>query len=197
MVPYTSNLEIRDRAYGRDELNFQEFEECRFVGCDFSAGHFMGVTFVDCTFEGCRFSGAGLNHTAFRTVHFIGCAMTGLNFAMADKLIFEIHFKDCVLDFSKFYGLRMNAATFTGCSLIAVDFMAADLENVLFDGCDLYRAEFDKANATRCDFRTSRHYTIVPERTKLKKAIISRDGLGGLVKGYGVEVVDASGFSIT
>ncbi|WP_264557981.1 pentapeptide repeat-containing protein [Flavobacterium sp. N1718] len=109
---------------------------------------------------------------------------------MSDKLIFEVHFTDCILDFAKFYGLRMNAATFTRCSLVAVDFMACDLQNVVFDQCDLYRAEFEKADARRCDFSSSRNYTLHPGRTKVQRALFSRNGLAGLVSGFGVQVVE-------
>jgi hypothetical protein len=51
--------------------------------------------------------------------------MTEVNFAMCDKFIFEVHFKGVVLDFSKFYTLKMKGTTFTDSSLVAVDFMGA------------------------------------------------------------------------
>lgn len=189
MTTYISGKHFTDIFYKRDDLNLKEFEECTFTGCNFSETNSIGLAFIDCTFTDCLFTGAQLNHTAYRTVHFIGCELLDVNFAMSDKLIFEVHFKECTLDFSKFYGLKMNAATFTSCSLIAVDFMACNLVNVLFDDCDLRRAEFDQADAGKCDFRTARHYTIHPEKTKLKKAVFAREGLGGLVGAFGVEVV--------
>ncbi len=73
--------------------------------------------------------------------------MQDINFSMCDKLIFEIAFSRCNLDFSKFYTLKLKETQFKNCSLIAVDFMATDLSVVVFEHCDLYRAEFDKANA--------------------------------------------------
>jgi uncharacterized protein YjbI with pentapeptide repeats len=100
---------------------------------------------------------------------------------MCDKLIFDISFDTCQLDFSKFYALKMKQTLFKNCSLIAVDFMGADLTDVMFDRCDLYKSEFDKAIANKADFRTSYNYTIDPEKTKLKKAIFSLEGLKGLL----------------
>jgi uncharacterized protein YjbI with pentapeptide repeats len=100
---------------------------------------------------------------------------------MCDKLIFEIHFKECILDFSKFYTLKIKGTTFVDCSIIAVDFMSTDLTEVVFDKCDLYRSEFGKANANKANFKTSYNYTIDPTKTKIKKAIFSIDGLKGLL----------------
>jgi uncharacterized protein YjbI with pentapeptide repeats len=107
---------------------------------------------------------------------------------MTDKLIFEIHFENCILDFSKFYALKLKSITFTNCSLIAVDFMATDLTGAQFINCDLYRAEFEKANASKVDFRTSYNFTIDPAKTKLKKAQFALEGVKGLLYKHGVIV---------
>jgi uncharacterized protein YjbI with pentapeptide repeats len=107
---------------------------------------------------------------------------------MIDKFIFEIHFKDCILDFSKFYALKLKGTTFTNTSLVAVDFMAADLSEVEFENCDLYRSEFDKANVSKTNFKTSYNYTINPESTKIKKAIFSLEGVKGLLYKYDIIV---------
>jgi uncharacterized protein YjbI with pentapeptide repeats len=107
--------------------------------------------------------------------------MEEVNFAMCDKLIFEVHFKECVLDFSKFYTLKIKGTTFTDCSIIAVDFMSTDLTEVVFDNCDLYRSEFGKANANKANFKTSYNYTIDPTKTKLKKAVFSLKEVKGLL----------------
>jgi uncharacterized protein YjbI with pentapeptide repeats len=59
--------------------------------------------------------------------------------------------------------------------------METDLSEVVFENCDLYRSEFDKAIAIKTNFKTSYNYTINPERTKIRKAIFSIDGLKGLL----------------
>ena len=181
MTEYFAEIEYESVSYGTDEANFKEFEGCTFNNCDFSACTFLAVTFIDCTFNNCIFSGARINYVAFRTVNFNHCQIQEVNFAMCDKLIFEIHFNGCVLDFSKFYTLKIKGTTFTNCSMVAVDFMSTDLTGVLFDNCDLYRSEFSKAIADKADFRTSRNYTIDPEKTKIRKAIFSKDGIKGLL----------------
>jgi uncharacterized protein YjbI with pentapeptide repeats len=181
MPEYFLDIEYNNITYGEQEVNLKEFECCTFNNCDFSECLFVAVTFIDCTFNDCLFSGAKINYVAFRTVFFNHCKMEDVNFAMCDKLIFEIHFNDCVLDFSKFYTLKMKGTSFIDCSIIAVDFMGTDLTEVIFDNCDLYRSEFAKAIANKTNFKTSYNYTIDPTKTKIKKAVFSLDGLKGLL----------------
>ena len=100
---------------------------------------------------------------------------------MCDRLLFEVTFDHCRLDFSKFYTLPLHAAQFTNCSLLAVDFMKANLQGVLFDNCDLHRAEFEGAQAQKANFYSSENYSINPAKTNLTKAIFSAEKLGGLV----------------
>lgn len=188
MLSYNLDKHYADSIYRDDEVNFKEFETCTFTNCDFSSCNFVAVTFIDCHFHHCNFNGAKINHVAFRTVYFNSCQIKDVNFAMCDKFIFEIHFKKSVLDFSKFYTLKMKGTTFCDSSLIAVDFMSTDITNVLFDQCDLYRAEFDKAIANKADFRTSHNYSIDPSRTKIKKAQFALKGVKGLLTKYDIVV---------
>jgi uncharacterized protein YjbI with pentapeptide repeats len=121
-------------------------------------------------------------------VTFNHCEIKEVNFAMCNKLIFEVHFNNCILDFSKFYTLKIKGTPFINCSLIAVDFMASDLTDVVFENCDLYRTEFTKAIANNANFKTSYNYTIDPTKTKLKKAIFGFEGLKGLLFKYDIVV---------
>jgi uncharacterized protein YjbI with pentapeptide repeats len=188
MSEYNLDLQYNDITYGENEVNFKEFESCTFTNCDFSQCNFIAVAFIDCQFNSCNFTSSNINHVALRTVFFNKCKMTEVNFAMCDKFIFEVHFKECILDFSKFYTLKMKGTTFTDSSLVAVDFMSTNLTAVLFSNCDLYRSEFEKAIADKADFRTSYNYSIDPTKTKLKKAQFSIDGLKGLLTKYDIIV---------
>lgn len=181
MPDYFLDIEYNNITLDEKGLNLKEFECCTFNICDFSHCNFIGVIFIDCTFNDCIFSGAKINHVALRTVYFNRCKIVDVNFAMCDKLIFEIHFKESTLDFSKFYTLKIKGTTFVDCSLIAVDFMSTDLTEVVFDNCDLYRSEFSKANASKANFKTSYNYTIDPTKTKVKKGIFSLNGVKGLL----------------
>jgi uncharacterized protein YjbI with pentapeptide repeats len=181
MPEYFLDIEYNNIIYSEEEVNFKEFECCTFTNCNFSQCIFLAVTFIDCTFNDCTFSKAKINYVAFRTVTFNRCEIKEVNFAMCDKLIFEIAFTDCILDFSKFYTLKIKGTSFTNCSLIAVDFMSTDLTEVIFENCDLYRSEFAKAIANKANFKTSYNYTIDPKVTKLKKAVFAFEGLKGLL----------------
>lgn len=190
MTPYLFQKEFTNQTFDDDWLKLKEFEKCIFKNCHFSQVNFIGVTFVDCVFQNCHFDQAKINHTAWRTVEFTECSMIDVNFAMSDKLIFEIRFFHCRLDFSKFYALKLRDTVFEKCSLISVDFMQTDLSKTLFDDCDLYQAEFEQAQLYQADFRSSRNYSINPEKTKLKGAYFSLPEAKGLLKKYDIVIVD-------
>lgn len=188
MPEYFFDQHYNNILYGLESLNLKEFESCTFTNCNFSECNFIGVIFIHCEFNNCIFDNAKINHTAFRTVHFNHCQIKEVNFAMSDKLIFEMHFNHCVLDFSKFYALKLKGITFNNSSLIAVDFMATNLTGSQFYNCDLYRSEFEKAIANKVDFSTSYNYTIDPTKTQLKKAKFALEGLKGLLYKHGIIV---------
>lgn len=188
MPEYFFDLEYNNLIYDVEDVNFKEFESCTFNHCTFSACNFIDVTFIDCVFNDCIFNEAKVNHVALRSVTFNRCQIKEVNFAMCNKIIFEVRFNNCILDFSKFYSLKIKETPFINCSLIAVDFMATDLTGVLFDNCDLYRAEFAKAIANKANFKTSYNYTIDPTQTKIKKAVFSLNEVKGLLFKHELEI---------
>jgi len=99
-----------------------------------------------------------------------------------------MHFHHCVLDFSKFYTLKIKRIAFTDCSMIAVDFMKADLTEAIFDRCDLYKAVFSKTVLEKADFRTSVNFSIDPEQNKIKRALFSHQNVKGLLDKYEIVV---------
>lgn len=181
MATYFDGQKYAGIRYGQDGVNFTEFENCEFERCDFGACTFLAVTFIDCVFTDCNFVGTKINYVALRTAHFIGCNFTDVNFAMCDKLIFDVQFTRCILDYAKFYTLKIKGTAFTNCSMVAVDLMAANITGARFDGCDLHRAVFDKTIANKADFSHASHYVIDPQRNKIAKALFAKDGLKGLL----------------
>jgi uncharacterized protein YjbI with pentapeptide repeats len=107
---------------------------------------------------------------------------------MTDQVIYEFHFKDCLLDYSQFYKLKLRQIQFIHCSMIATDFMETDLSGALFDSCNLRRAVFSNTNLEKADFYTSYEYRIDPEKNKMKKAIFSTQGLHGLLEKYALVI---------
>ena len=107
---------------------------------------------------------------------------------MTDQVIYDFGFKDCLLDYAKFYKLKLKKMQFINCSMISVDFMNSDLTEAVFDNCNLRRAVFIDTIANKADFTTSYDYTIDPEKNKIKKAQFSLEGLKGLLEKYDIVI---------
>ncbi len=181
---YIHDQEFKEIIFEEKTIVYKEFENCVFRNCDFRKCNFQSVIFIDCTFFDCNFQDTKINYVSLRNVFFNKCNFTSVNFAMTDQVIYEFHFKNCLLDYAKFYALKLKKMQFINCSMIAVDFMASDLTEVLFDNCNLRRAVFIDTIANKTNFETSYDYSIDPEKNKLKKAIFSVDGLKGLLEKY-------------
>jgi uncharacterized protein YjbI with pentapeptide repeats len=181
---YIQEVNINDKIFTEEDIKYKEFENCTFTNCDFRTCTFQGVYFIDCVFVECNFNDTKVNYVSLRGVEFKKCDFTNVNFAMTDQLIYDFNFTNCLLDYAKFYKLKMKKMRFTGCSLVAADFMETDLTEAIFDNCDLRRTVFIKTIANKTDFSTSYNYTIDPEQNKLKKAQFSADGLKGLLEKY-------------
>jgi uncharacterized protein YjbI with pentapeptide repeats len=93
-----------------------------------------------------------------------------------------------LLDYAKFYALKLKKMTFLNCSLVSADFMKSNLTEALFDNCNLRLTVFSETIANKADFSTSYNYTIDPEKNKIKKAKFSLDGLVGLLAKYDIVV---------
>jgi uncharacterized protein YjbI with pentapeptide repeats len=189
----SANYIIDQKFYGKhftnEDIMYKDFERCYFTDCDFSQCNYTGSAFIDCNFTGCNFKEAKVNYAGLRTVFFDGCDFTGVNFSMVDPLFFSVEFKNCKLDYTKFYTLKVKGTIFTNCSIIAADFMGTDLTEVLFDNCNLHKSVFHDSVANKADFTTSYNFSIDPERNKLRRARFSQDGLKGLLEKYEIVVV--------
>ncbi|WP_297507111.1 pentapeptide repeat-containing protein [Flavobacterium sp.] len=187
---YIYDQNFTGKVLSQADIQDTEFENCTFIDCDFTTCFFRNVTFVGCNFLHCNFKAAPINHTSFRGVWFTSCNLTSVNFAMTDQVIYEFHFKDCLLDYSQFYKLKLKNIQFIHCSMIAVDFMTTDLSGALFDACNLRRTVFSDTNLEKADFYTSYDYSIDPEKNKIKKARFSLFGLKGLLEKYELNIID-------
>lgn len=165
-----------------------EYECCSFVACNFSNANLGGIVFAECNFVDCNFSMAKLNKTAFKDCTFNNCKMLGLHFQDCNDFLFEVKFENCVLNLSSFYKLKMKKVPFVNCSLQEVDFSECDLTSAIFDSCDLAGAIFDHTILEKVDFRTAFHYSLDPEKNKLKKAKFSAAGIEGLLVKYDIEI---------
>lgn len=185
---YLIDQEIKNTIYSHPDIMYKDFERCTFKNCDFTQCDFTGVAFTDCIFISCNFNEAKINYVSLRDASFTDCNFSNVNFSMVDSLLFGVEFKDCILDYAKFYTLKIKGIIFSNCSLTAVDFMSTDLTGVIFDNCNLHKAVFVDAVANKADFTTSYNFSIDPERNQLKKAMFSEAGLKGLLDKYDIIV---------
>ena len=187
------------RAYKEDELFEKkdysafplpvgDYDNCTFVGCNFSGSDLSESRFSECTFKGCNLATAKLTKSAFQDTTFTECKLTGLHFEDCSEFLFSPTFDHCVLQFSSFAERKLKKITFRHCNLQEVDFTGADLTGALFDHCDLTRAHFEHSVLEKADFRTAFNYSIDPELNKLKKARFSTSGLSGLLDKYDLDI---------
>ena len=114
--------------------------------------------------------------------------MIGVKFNECDPFLLQFSFKDCQLNFSSFYQLKIPNTKFNNCNLQEVDFTEAILISSVFDQCDFKRAIFDRTNLEKSDFRTAFNFNISPEDNRLKGAKFSKDNLFGLLSEYKIVV---------
>ena len=165
-----------------------EFEEFRFVGCDFSGADLRRVRFADCLFEGCNLSSAQVVGTALQNVAFADCKLLGLQFSACRDLLFTVHFDRCQLRYASFAGRAMPGTRFVGCILDEADFTDADLSDAGFADCSLAGAVFEHTRLVGADFTTATGFLIDPERNPLARARFALPGLPGLLAKYGLVV---------
>lgn len=174
--------------FTEEKLQKGEYDTCRFVHCNFEGIHASNIQFVGCEFVECNFSNTIVKNTAFKEVQFLRCKMIGVKFNECDPFLLQMNFKECQLNFSSFYQLKLPKATFSRCSLQEVDFTQSDFISAVFDNCDLKHAIFEKTNLEKTNFITSEGFTIDPEKNRIVGAKFSKDNVVGLLMKYGVEI---------
>src|SRR6185503_5626360 len=182
---------IKDKRFGKEDFTESlfangDYDNCRFVSCNFSNTDLAKTSFIDCSFTSCNLSMAKLTKTAFKNCTFIDCKLFGLHFEDCEPFLFKVDFENCQLTLSSFYKMRIKNTRFKNCNLSEVDFTEADLTNALFDNCDLTSAKFEKTILEQADLRSSYNYSINPELNKIKKASFSIHGIAGLLDKYDI-----------
>ncbi|WP_291125797.1 pentapeptide repeat-containing protein [Flavobacterium sp. UBA6031] len=184
---------IEDKLFDRldytvTKLPRGEYENCRFLNCNFYNGDLSHMTFRECIFDSCDFSLAKLKNTAMNDIHFVDCKLLGVQFEECNPFLLSFYFENCVLKLTVFNKLKLKRTRFKNCNMQETDFTETDLNGSVFDNCDLLRAIFHKTNLEKADFLTSFNYSIDPEQNRIKKARFSRMGIIGLLDKYGIEI---------
>ena len=179
---------IAERWDARHLPGHTEFDEFRFVNCDFTGADLSHIRFTDCLFEHCSLATAKLAGTALQNVAFADCKLLGLQFTACRDMLFGVHFDQCQLRYASFAGRSMPGTRFVGCSLEDADFADADLTGAVFQDCTLAGAVFQNTRLPGADFTTATGFTIDPISNPLTGARVTLHGLLGVVAGFGLVV---------
>jgi fluoroquinolone resistance protein len=166
-----------------------EYDQCIFLNCNFYESDISDITFSGCLFENCDFSLVRCMNAVFNDVRFVNCKLLGVHFDTCNPLLFSVYFENCLIRISSFYKLRLKKTKFIRCNLQEADFTDSDLSGALFDDCDLQGALFENTNLERADLLTSYHFSIDPEKNRIRKARFSRSGISGLLDKYDIEIL--------
>ncbi|SHI39718.1 Uncharacterized protein YjbI, contains pentapeptide repeats [Hymenobacter daecheongensis DSM 21074] len=162
----------------------REFEQCHFIGGDFSGANLGNLLFVDCLFERCNLASASLNGTSLQNVAFEACKLSGVQFGACRDMLFGVHFDQCPMPYTSFYGRKMPHTRFHDCVLTEADFESADLTEAVFRECSLAGARFERTQLSGADFTTATGFFIDPELNPLRNARFALAGLPGLLGKY-------------
>jgi uncharacterized protein YjbI with pentapeptide repeats len=179
---------VVERWDARHLAGHTEFDEYRFVNCDFTGANLSRMRFTDCLFERCNLASVSLADTALQNVAFAECKLLGLQFTACRDMLFGVHFDQCQLRYASFAGRKMPNTRFVGCHLDEADLADADLSGAVFQDCSLAGAVFQNTRLVEADFRTATGFTIDPESNPLLGAHFTLPGLLGVVAKYGLVV---------
>lgn len=175
-------------------INKADFEECTFVSCDFSETFFYACRFIDCQFENCNLSVMKLTDTKLSNTHFSSCKMNGIDWTLCNwESLLErraLHFKECILDDSSFFGIIMQGIVIQECRAKEVDFRSAYLQNAHMIGTDFTHALFHDTHLENANFTFARNTHIDLRTNHLKGAIFSRLEALSLIESLGIVLVD-------
>lgn len=186
--PFVEGKSFQGIHFGEQPLPPGDYESCHFSQCIFTQAQLVNVHLIDCELADCDFSMAKISEVAFRDVTFRRCKLLGLPFEHCHPFLFSVRFEACTLDFSSFTKMALKHTPFIDCRLREVDFTAADLTSASFDGSDLRGAIFEDCILEKADFRNAEHYSIDPEKNRIRKARFSLAGLPGLLEKYKIDL---------
>ncbi len=184
---YYFDLEFHQKDLPK-KLTGIEFDQCRFVHCDFSERDLSESTFIECEFHSCNLSLCRTIKTSFQQVIFRSCKMVGLHFEHCNRLGLDFGAESCVLDQSIFYQSVIKHMKFIHCSLKEVDFTETQAQHVAFLTCDLLGATFDKTQLEQADFRTAKNYRLQPSQNNIKGAQFSVPEVLGLLSHLDIQI---------
>ena len=188
-LPLTNNQNFKSQNYTLDRLPKAEYSDCKFTKCNFENSDLSNNSFLDCEFVDCNLSNINVSHTTFNDVSFNDCKLVGVLFQNCNAFLLAFSFKNCSLNLSSFYQLKISNTSFSNCKMHQVDFAETEAKNTSFLNCDLKDAIFDDSILEKADFSTAYNFSINPSNNKIKNAIFSKDNCYGLLNAFHIRII--------
>ncbi|WP_417537267.1 pentapeptide repeat-containing protein [Marinomonas sp.] len=182
-----------DLSMEQDSISRKTFESCVFESCDFTEAFFDGCTFKDCQFRKCKLTAVNVRNSSFSEVQFYESKVLGIDWTKAYwrglQLGAPLFFKECLLNASSFYGLKLSGIVIEDCRAHDVDFREATISRGRFTGTDLTNSLFVNTNLTGADFNGATNYDIDVKKNTIKNAIFCRYEAVSLLTSLGIKLV--------
>ncbi|WP_191599967.1 pentapeptide repeat-containing protein [Marinomonas algicola] len=177
----------------QETLSRVVFDNCIFESCDFTEAFFDSCTFKECVFKKCKLTAINVRNSKFSDVQFHGSKVLGVDWSKAYwrgmDLGASLHFKECLVNASSFYGLKQPGIVFDECRAHDVDFREATLSRAKFTHTDLTNSVFMNTNLTGADFNGATNYEIDVTKNTVDKAIFCRYEAVSLLTSLGIRLV--------
>lgn len=182
-----------DLSMVQESVSHKVFESCVFESCDFTEAFFDACTFKDCQFRKCKLTAVNVRNSKFSDVQFYESKVLGVDWTKAYwrglELGAPLFFKECLLNASSFYGLKLSGIVFEDCRAHDVDFREATISRARFTGTDLTNSLFVNTNLTGADFNGATNYDIDVKKNTIKNAIFCRYEAVSLLTSLGIKLV--------
>ncbi len=167
-----------------------EFDDCTFTNCNFRESKFSHCRFINCHFIECDMNVVDFSASRFEETRFSRCKLTGIDWTKVDYAEFiqdaPFAFYESILNYSSFYGEKLENLNIQKCHLLETDFREADLRGADFGGSDLSDTLFRNTVLTDCDFREAYDYSIDVRVNSIAGAKFSRDEAVRLLEGLDI-----------
>jgi fluoroquinolone resistance protein len=192
-----SDQTFRRVNYAGKQVNRRIFDQCVFANCTFAEAVFANCKFRDCTFRECDLRLAQVPGATFTNTGFERSKVTGVNWTTSawpkGGLFTPVHFTDCDIGLSVFFGLDLRKIQIVRCSAKGADFAEADLTQANCTGTDFTESRFLHTDLTEADFTGATNYSIAASMNTLKKTKFALPEVIGLLYGLDIIIVNADG----
>jgi len=187
-LPLIDNQNIENKNYTVEQLPKAEYSCCTFYNCNFENSDLSNITFSECDFVSCNLSNVSVMHATFNNVTFKDCKLVGVLFQNCNDFLLALNFRDCTLNLSSFFQLKINNTAFLNCKMHHVDFTESEAKNTSYFNCDLKSAIFDNTNLEKADFLKAHNFLINPSINQVKNAIFSKENCFGLLSTFNIRI---------